>query len=176
MAVLAIRTPEDGLLGALAPLGLAAAAGTALVVDLDPHGPRYPGEGSLAHLVADGPRRSDLTPLRTGLAVLRNGGVEPGPAREVVDALAEGWPVVVMRLPARDRARADVVVHPLVVGGLFPPSPGAVFQDLGFRVTAPGPVLPPLSRTTAAALLAGTVPRRSRWVQAWKAIGEPAWA
>lgn len=176
MAVLAIRTPEDGLLGALAPLGLGAAAGTALVVDLDPHGPRYPGEGSLADLVAEGPRRSDLTPGRPGLAVLRNGGVEPGQAREVVEALAVGWPVVILRLPARDRRPADVVVHPLVVGGLFPASPGAVFQDLGFRLPAPGPVLPPLSRTTAAALLAGTVPRRSRWVRAWKRIGEAAWA
>ena len=40
MPALAIWSPEDGVLGAVAPLGLAAAAGTALVVDLDPRGPR----------------------------------------------------------------------------------------------------------------------------------------
>src|SRR4030066_639874 len=53
MPALAIWTPEDGVLGALAPLGLAASAGTALVIDLDPLGPRYPGEPSLADLVRE---------------------------------------------------------------------------------------------------------------------------
>ncbi len=41
---LAIWSPDDEVLGAVAPLGLAAAAGTAVVVDLDPDGPRYSGE------------------------------------------------------------------------------------------------------------------------------------
>src|SRR3990172_4895059 len=47
---LAVWTAFDGLLSAVAPLGLAAAAGTALVVDLDPAGPPYPGRNSLAGL------------------------------------------------------------------------------------------------------------------------------
>ena len=59
MPALAIWTPEDGVLGALAPLGLAIAGGTALMVDLDPLGPRYPGTRSLADLVSEGPRRAD---------------------------------------------------------------------------------------------------------------------
>jgi hypothetical protein len=63
---LAVWSPEDGILGAVAPLALAAAAGTALVVDLDPGGPRYPGAATLAGLVADGPRRSDLEPDAKG--------------------------------------------------------------------------------------------------------------
>lgn len=167
------------MLGALAPLGLGAAAGTALVVDLDPTGPHYPGTGSLADLVADGPRRSDLSPDRSGLAVLRNGGVTADAATEVLAALGEGWPSVVLRLPgvaATDR-EADVAVYPLVPGGLFPSRTHApaVFQDLGFRIPSPGPQLPVLSRATAAALLAGSIPARSRWVRAWQPAWEGQW-
>ena len=69
MPALSIWSPEDGVLGAVAPLGLAAAAGTALVVDLDPGGPRYPGPATLADLVADGPRRGDLSPSRRGVSI-----------------------------------------------------------------------------------------------------------
>ena len=47
MPALAIWSPEDEVLGAVAPLALGAAAGTALVVDLDPDGPQYPGDVSL---------------------------------------------------------------------------------------------------------------------------------
>ena len=127
------------MLGALAPLGLGAAAGTALVVDLDPAGPHYPGAGSLANLVADGPRRSDLSPDRAGLAVLRNGGIDAAEADEVLTALEAGWPSVVVRLPAGSTRRPDLVVRPLVPGGLFPigDTGVTVFQDLGFRLPAP---------------------------------------
>jgi hypothetical protein len=178
MALLAVRTPEDGLLGALAPLGLGAAAGTALVVDLDPAGPHYPGTGSLASLVADGPRRSDLSPDRAGLAVLRNGGIDAAEADEVLAALEAGWPSVVVRLPAGSARRPDLVVRPLVPGGLFPAGDTGVtvFQDLGFRLPVAGPRLPVLSRGTAAALLAGSIPSRSRWVRAWKPAWAGAWA
>ncbi len=179
MAVLAIRTPEDGLLGALAPLGLGAAVDTALVVDLDQQGPRYPSAGSLAGLVSEGPRRSDLTPTRSGLAVLRNGGIEAPAAADVIAALVAGWPAVVLRLPGnpQDGRQADVVVHPLVPGSLFPVEgvEAVVYQDLGFRIPAEGPVLPILRRPAAAALLAGTVPRRSSWVRAWRSLWEPRW-
>lgn len=179
MAVLAIQTPEDGLLGALGPLGLGAAAGTALVIDLDQAGPRYPGEGTLASLVADGPRRDDLNPTRAGLAVLRNGGVTASEARPVVDALIAGWPSVVLRLPPGPGLREpDLVLRPLVPGRIFPGSPNGsdVFQDLGFHLPAPGPRLPVLTRATAGSLLAGSIPVRSRWVRAWKAAWEGKWA
>lgn len=179
MAVLAIRSPEDGVLGALAPLGLGAAAGTALVVDLDPHGPRYPGTGSLASIVSEGPRRFDLSPKRSGLAVLRNGGVGPEAAAEVLDALAAGWPAMVLRLPASAPAhrQPDIIAYPLVPGGLFPTDGEgrAIFQDLGFHIPAPGPRLPVIGRAAAAALLAGSIPLRSRWVRAWKAAWEGTW-
>ncbi|MGI9648525.1 MAG: hypothetical protein ACR2OI_08405 [Acidimicrobiia bacterium] len=178
MAVLAIRPPEDGLLGALAPLGLGAAAGTALVIDLDDEGPHYPGEGSLASLVADGPRRDDLSPIRTGLAVLRNGGVQASEARPVVDALIAGWPSVVLRLPPGPGLREpDLVLRPLVPGQVFGGSPAGVtvFQDLGFHLPAPGPRLPVLGRSAAGALLAGSIPARSRWVRAWKQAWDGKW-
>ncbi len=163
------------MLGALAPLGLGAAAGTALVVDLDPEGPGYPGNGSLADLVADGPRRTDLSPTRSGLAVLRNGGVEAAAAGQVLEALIAGWPAVVLRVAGSGSSawEPDLIVRPLVPGGLFPSLPAGVvvFQDLGFRIPAPGPQLPVLRRAAAASLLAGSIPLRSRWVRAWK----PAW-
>ncbi len=176
MATLAIQTREDGLLGALAPLGLAAAAGTALVVDLDPTGPKYPGAGSLAQLVADQPRRRDLEPSRRGLAVLRNGGVEPSEAAPVVAALVQGWPFVVLRVQPEMDVRIEssrVTVVPLVPGGLFDVSdPPVVYQPMGFSMAPPlpGMVLPPLSRRVAASLLAGNIPRRSRWISAWSSL------
>ena len=182
MALLAIWTPEDGLLGAVAPLGLAAAAGTALVIDLDPGGPRYPGRGSLATLAAEGPRRSDLTPSRPGLAVLRNGGIEPSEAAELVQALATGWPAVVMRLPPRPEPDGQIPVVPvraLVPGDLFGPAPPlAVYQRTGWRLAppGPGPVLPIPRRSTWASLLAGVLPTRDRWLASWRSTWRLAWA
>ena len=108
MPALSTWTPEDGVLGAVAPLAMAAAAGTALVVDLDPHGPAYPGAVGLAGLVAEGPTRRDLEPARRGVAVLHNGGVEPEDAAEVLAALVAGWPAVVFRLPPHIRPTEPV--------------------------------------------------------------------
>ncbi len=176
MAALAIQTREDGLLGALAPLGLAAAAGTALVIDLDPDGPRYPGTGSLAQLAADQPRRQDLEPTRSGLAVLRNGGVEYREVASLVSALIRGWPAVVLRIGSGLRPPpelATVTVHPLLPGGLFEaPEVPAVYQPMGFRMAVPGEglMLPPLTRRVVGGLLGGNVPRRSRWIRAWGAL------
>ena len=180
MGVLAVQVPEGGLLGALAPLGLGASAGTALVVDLDPAGPRYPGEGTLAELVEDGPRLADLRPERTGLAVLRNGGVGAEAAGEIVAALAREWPQVVVRLaPGAETTGGFPVlrVYPLVPGGLFEAPSDGVFQDLGFRLPAPeGAIrLPRLSRAAAGTLLAGTIPYRSSWVRAWSPLWERPW-
>ncbi|MFQ5948808.1 MAG: hypothetical protein ACE5KX_08110 [Acidimicrobiia bacterium] len=182
MPALALWTPEDGLLGAVAPLGLAAAAGTALVVDLDPEGPGYPGPASLAELVRDGPRRSDLQPQRRGMAVLRNGGIPPHQATQVVDALMAGWESVVLRLPPRpapaQRPVPVVRVHPLFPGGLFPPPDGpAAYQATGWRVPSPGPgpVLPRPRPETLARLLAGVVPARDRWLRAWGEVWRYPW-
>ena len=183
MPALALWTPEDGLLGALAPLGLALAAGTALVVDLDPLGPHYPGSTSLAQLVAEGPRRADLGPARRGVAVLRNGGVSPAAAAEVVAALLAGWERVVLRLPPRPVPPAGGIpvapVRLLVPGGLFPHDGApAVYQATRAAMRLPGPGLrvPRPGPGTVAALLAGRRPAAGdRWVRAWRPAWEAPW-
>ena len=180
MPALSTWTPEDGVLGAVAPLALAAAAGTALMVDLDPHGPAYPGAADLAELVAEGPTRRDLEPARRGVAVLRNGGIEAEDAAEVLGALVDGWPAVVFRLPPHCRSdRAGVVpVRPLVPGGLFPAGDrAAVYQSAGWRLTLPGPgiLLPRPPGDVVKALLEGVRPRPNRWIRSWRQVWELPW-
>ncbi|WKZ83629.1 MAG: hypothetical protein QY307_05150 [Acidimicrobiia bacterium] len=179
---LAIWTPEDGLLGALAPLGLALAAGSALVIDLDRGGPRYPGERSLADMVETGPRRRDLQP-RPGVAVLRNGGVEPARAAPVVEALLAAHPRVVLRLPPRPEPvgvpMPVVPVRLLLPGSLFPlPEQPAVFQatPAWVRLPAPGVRLPVPRVTTVTALISGRRPAGSDpWVSAWHSAWSFPW-
>ena len=181
MTALAVWTAFDGLLSATAPLGLAAAAGTALVVDLDPDGPAYPGRASLADLVADGPRRADLVPSRDGVAVLRNGGVEATAAREVIEALITGWPHVVVRVSEvglADGVAPLVPVWPLLPGMLKPRAEAhSVYQRTGFAATppGPGPVLPRPRPSFLAGLLNGVVGRHSRWVRAWRPVWSLPW-
>ena len=181
MATLATACESDGVLGIAAPLALAASAATALVVDLDRNGPRYPGSGSLADLVAEGPRRVDLRPSRRGVAVLRNGGIDAPEAAEVIAALIAGWPNVVLRLPssATDISVPLVPVIPLLPGGMTRRcSRPAVYQQIGWHEKAPGPklLIPTPSRTTVGALLEGRMPVASRWVRAWRRVWETSWA
>ncbi len=181
--VLSIWTPEDGILGAVAPLGLAAAAGgPALVVDLDPDGPLYPGPASLASLVAGGPRRDDLEPRFGDLAVLRNGGVGAAEANGVVTALVERWPFVVLRLGGRPRPEATgvpvVPVRVLIPGGLFPSESGpAVYQYSGWKVSVPQPaiVLPRPRPRTWSALAQGLRPVPDRWLRTWRRVWSMPW-
>jgi hypothetical protein len=182
MPVLAVWTPEGGLLGALAPLGLALAAGSAVIIDLDPLGPAYPGDRSLASLVADGLRKPDLEG-RSGVAVLRNGGVDRLRAAAVVDALVKAHPRVVLRLAPR--SRPDDLAHPvvpvrlLVPGGWYPAFDGpAVYQATPSweAMPSPGIRLPVPAPATVRALLTGRRPgRRDRWVRAWRSAWRLAW-
>lgn len=171
MAVLAISTTEDGLLAAISPLGLAAAAGTALVIDCDPAGPQYPGPASLAELVARGPTRTELEPVGAGVATLRNGGIGIEAARDVLAALIESWPAVVLRMPSFDAAPWPLIrCAPLLPGGWFEmPDPPAVYQDCGWSVSPPpgGIVLPRPAPATIDGLLRGRLGRRDRWIRAW---------
>ncbi len=181
MATLATACESDGVLGIVAPIVLAAAAGTALVVDLDRNGPRYPGSGSLAELVEEGPRRDDLSPGRRGVAVLRNGGVAAPDAADVVAALIAGWPNVVLRLPstAVDVSVPLVPVVPLLPGGMTKRSHRpAVYQQIGWHEEAPGPelVMPTPSRSTVRAFLEGRMPAAGRWVRSWRRVWETSWA
>jgi hypothetical protein len=178
MPALATWTPEDGVLGAVAPLALACAAGTALVVDLDPDGPSYPGR-TLAALVEEGPTRADLQPHRRGVAVMGNGGIGPADAAEVVDALTAGWPRIVLRLPAwppptPDRRTVPILALTPLIGPVAGP---AVYQRSIWRMEPPGPgiVLPRPSGSTIRALARGAMPGPSRWVRAWRDVWDVPW-
>ena len=179
MTVLRTWAPDDGVLGAVAPLALAVAAGSALVVDLDPDGPSYPGEGSLAQLVADGPSRADLLAPRHGVAVLRNGGVGADEAAAVVDALVDGWPRVVLRMAptAQPSGPGVVPVVPLVPGRLLAVAGPAVCQRGPWPVEAPpgSVVLPRPRASTIRALLEGRRPGWSRWLRAWRPVWGVSW-
>lgn len=182
MPALALWAPEDGLLGALAPLGLAIAAAPAIVIDLDPAGPRYPGDRSLADLVATDPTAADLTPGR-GVAVLRNGGVSVGAAAAIIAALIDVWDHTVLRLPPRPAPLSGAV--PVVPVRMLLPSPWVersdeptVYQATPTSAAMPGPGvrLPVPGRSTVEALLAGRRPPPSRWLRAWSRVWEIPWS
>jgi len=185
MAVLATWAPEDGVLGAIAPLALAIAKPTraaALVVDLDPDGPAFPGQRTLRDLVVDGLRSDELTPGRRGVAVVANGGVALGDSVEIVDLLCRRWHAVVLRMcrEACDEVSAPIVpVHLLTPGPLFAPHGRAVYQPTSGvgRVVLPegSKLLPRVARRTVATLLAGRRPVPGRWLAAWREVWEMVW-
>lgn len=181
---MAVRCAVDPVLHALAPLGLAAARGTALVVDLDEEAPSYPGSTSLAKLVVSQPRLADLRPRRRGVAVLPNGSIGPREAFEVVEALAAGWPAVVLRLgssldlPSPFEETPVVPVAPLLPGFLYPAvTTPAAYQAFshGPPPRVPGILLPPLSRSGIYRMLGGMGFPPRRWVQAWEKAWNLSW-
>lgn len=176
--VLAVSCSADPVLHHITPLGLAAALPTALVVDLDPDAPSYPAR-SLADLLDDGVRGSDLRPSRRGVAVVANGDVDPADAEGLVTTLAEGWPALVVRIaPGARSAWPALEVKPMLPGPLAPRVSGpAAYQRLhpGTPLPGPGLGLPPLSRAVAHSLLMGRVEPRWRWVRAWRRAWELPW-
>lgn len=182
--VLAVRCGVDPVLHALAPLGLAAARRTALVVDLDEEAPAYPGSTSLANLVISQPRLDDLRPRRTGVAVLPNGSVSAQETSEVIKALVRGWPAVVFRvgsslhLPAGFSQTPVVPVAPLLPGFLFPSLAGtAAYQTMshGPPPRVRGILLPPLGRGHVHRMLSGMGFPPGRWVRAWEKAWNLSW-
>lgn len=176
--VVGVRTHGDDMLGAVAPIGLALAARAALVVDLDPDGPRYPSERTLAEMVEEGPRRSEMSPDGPGVAILRNGGVDLLASVEMILRLAGTWPAVVVRVGSQQVPFPVIPVRPLWPGFLAPAGERAsVWQTVpgGSDPPGPGPVLPPPGRATLTAVLAGRRPLRSRWVRAWGEVWELPW-
>jgi hypothetical protein len=175
MPVLATWSPRDALLDAIVPLGLASAAGTALVVDLDPAGPSWSGSFTLADLVRRGPTRDELVPSRRGPAVLANGGIEADEAADVVSALTDRWPAVVLRCPPNVPCPAGAIaVLPLLPEPFaLSAEPPVVYQRsrLSPRVKPQPLILPPPSRRTVAALLSSRQPLTpDRWIRALRTI------
>ena len=173
--VLAVEAP-DPVLSLASALGLALAAGTALVVDIE--GGVSVGR-SFGDLVADGPSSGDLGPGRSGVALISGSGVDDGGRDALVEDLARSWPAVVLRCGPGHWPWPTVPVRPLISGLLAPP-PGltAVWQPLDRMVSPPGngPVLPPLRRGITRALVSGRAIRSNRWVRAWAGVWELPWA
>jgi hypothetical protein len=147
MPVLATWSPFDALLDVVAPLGLAASVGTALVVDLDPHGPAPEATYTLADLVRRGPTGAELGPTSRGTAFLANGGVDAADAAPVVPLLPDPF-------------------------GLSGPEP-VIYQR--YAMSPPGPagafVLPPPSVRTVVSLLEHRMPvRRDRWIKGLRSV------
>jgi hypothetical protein len=169
---------SDPVLSLLSALGLAQAAGSTLVIDmcLDL---ALESDRTLSDLATDGPSLSELSPGRSGVALLSSGPMEPGEALPLIDQLAQGWPAVVIRCPQGQWPGPTVPVRPLLPGLLrsIEKSPG-VWQPIGAgaRPTGPGPVLPRLSGSLTRRLLAGRSAGRARWVRAWERVWEMPWA
>lgn len=172
-AVLVRRlSSPDPVLHRIGPFGLAAAAGTCLVIDLDPTAADLPGP-TLASLLTEGATSSHLRSERAGVAVIGNGGVSEGEAEDLVAALVAGWPAVVLRVPP---GAPSVRFLPLDPPELRPRRAfRAVWQASMRGSTAPGIVLPPLRRAAVRSLCAGRLEPRSRWVRSWAPVWGASW-
>ena len=179
MAVVAVWSPVDIVLSLVAPLGCALQSGTALVVDLDPGGPSMPGNGDLASLVARGPTEAELRPERRGVAVIGNGGIAASDASEIIAALADRWPNLVLRCaPNQVPPDAAVPVIPIL------PAPFSIRLDrpsvyqrthFGGDPQPGSAVLPAPKASTVRSLLSGQIPtRRDRWIGSLELIWELA--
>lgn len=175
--VLAVASP-DPVLSVLGPVGLAAAAGTALVVDAG-EGLRTPPGRTLADLAADGPRLEELAPGRRGVGFISAGGMAAAETAELVGRLSRHWPAVVVRTGVSSWDGPTVPLIPLYPGWLAPDHGGAaVWQSVpgGGRPPGPGPVLPIPGRAITSRILAGGLPHQGRWVRAWLQAWEMPWA
>jgi hypothetical protein len=175
--ILGVWSP-DPVLSVVAPIGLAAAVGTALVVDLA-SATREPGR-TLAAVAQDGPTLSELSPGRPGIAFLPGGGIGREAATEILGRLAGHWPALVVRVADMELPLSTVPVIPLFPGPFSPVSLPArgVWQPVaaGREPPGPGPVLPRLRPGLVRRMLAGQLPRKSRWVSALARVWEMPWA
>lgn len=172
-----VASPEP-VLSLAAPLGLAANVPACLVIDLVGD-LQLPAARSLADLLSEGPRLDELSPGRSGIALMSGGGIAMAEAEAVVGELASRWPAVVVRVPDGTWPGPTVPVIPIYPGLLAPGERGAaVWQPAGSarRPPGPGPVLPLLRPGLARRLLSGRMPPRSRWVSAWRRVWELPWA
>lgn len=176
-SALAIRS-ADPLLSFAAAVGLAAARRTTLIVDtvVDER-----AEGrTLADVVEEGPTLAELSPGRTGVALVPAGALGPDQISAAINELARHWPAVVVRSSFKVASLPTVPVVPLypVSAPLVSLPPVAVWQPIHSwsAPPGPGPVLPRLPGRHLRRILARTLPRKSRWMSAWEPIWEMPWA
>jgi hypothetical protein len=176
-AVIGVRS-IDPILSLVGPIGLATSVGTALVLDLGPSAPN-PGQRTLRDVAVDGPTLAELSPGRRGVAMIPGGGIDFGDAIDLIEQLAMRWPAVAVRVETPGWPFPVVPVIPMYPGRLLLPSePLGVWQPIGGSGPAPGPgpVLPRLRAGHLRRLLSGHVPRRSRWIEAWRPVWDMPWA
>ena len=128
-----------------------------------------PGDSDLASLVQRGPTEAELRPDHSGVAVIGNGGVAASEASDVIAALADRWPNLVLRC-------APTQIPPDVAVPLIPVLPEpftiridrpSVYQRTHFGgEPLPGAVvLPAPKQATVRSLLSGRIPtRRDKWI------------
>jgi hypothetical protein len=174
--VLAVSS-ADPVMSLLGAVGLAASRESTLLIDTGGHlakGPR-----TLVDVAEDGPTLEEVSPGRSGVAVLGSGHLPAGDVRTLAQALATRWPGVVVRLWRLDWEGPSVPVVPLYPGVLDVGHVGAaVWQPLpaGPRPRGPGPVLPRLRPSLVRRVLRGGHPGRCAWVSAWREVWELPWA
>ncbi len=170
IAVLVV--PDDRILGRLAPIGMGAAAGTCLVVDLADRIGYRGAATTLGALRTSGFHRSHLQPGREGVAIVSRGDLAIDEALDVTSELVRRWPATVIRMPALDVAspRRPIVVRPFLPELEAESPERVVWQRLSLGQQPPGPSLPPISRGRAQQILRGAVSSRWRWVRSWAQI------
>lgn len=173
--VIAVNS-SDSVLSLVASLGMGFAVGTALVID---DSKQLETERTLVDFAEEGPRLADLSPGRTGVAVLSTGRLDDGDALDIVMKLARRWPAVVVREGSESWPLPTVPFEPIIAGRLAPVSkaPLAVWQPTSHSSTAPGPgpVMPRMSKSEFRDLLDGRSPRRGRWVRSLRPLWEMPW-
>jgi len=168
----------DPVLSLVSALGLAQVAGSALVVDLCCD-LTLQGSRTLSDLANEGPSLSELSPGRSGVALLAAGPLLIEETHSAIESLAVNWPAIVIRCEPGQWTGPTVPVRPLLPGFLrsAEPSP-AVWQPVvtGVRPTGPGPVLPRLRGSLVRRMLSGRSVGRARWVRAWEGVWGLPWA
>lgn len=168
----------DPVLSLVGALGLGQVAGTALVIDLCGDLTLRSGR-TLSDIAVEGPSLAELSPGRSGVALLSSGPIPTDECAPVVEALAVNWPAVVVRCHAGQWPGPTAPVRALLPGLLqsVDQSP-AVWQQIasGVHPTGPGPVLPRLSGSLVRRMLSGRSAGRTRWVRAWAAVWGMPWA